>query len=453
MEKSETTTIMELQFALSGPIRTGILVDTRRLIGSGSEEVLAQLRGSLTSFRVKWLVYSDDANTLEINVTTRRERIVKPAFLALASFRMDELARLEHSLRATEMDVAGFYPPKSLSLVSVHMRFFSFGYATFRAEFRLLGSNEEVSLRGIREGVEALSAERSMGHFKTLFENTIGEFRLAAAPIRVSDGELIVRKGTISSPMPRWVHRVYGLRLRDQAAVQALCNRKEELIYTSSEAELEDLYPRSGTSVYVSSGNSALFSADAGADSAWRNLNEMVEFQNAFFAKAEDLDESLMLLVNRISLDKERARIDRKLMKEMDSYAIHIVDSREEVLIFTNDVDDYEGHLDPDAKRIWTGLWGQWETGRKFRQIEKQVDIMSSLYERIVVLLNQDQSRRLSSFALAFTLIAGFSAFVDILGFTQGSSWSMSSVDWENTAVAVVLVSVLAIGFWRITKR
>ena len=69
---------------------------------------------------------------------------------------------------------------------------------------------------------------------------------------------------------------------------------------------------------------------------------------------AEDLDERLMRLVNKISLDKERARSDRSLMKEMDSYAVDIVDSREEFLIFKNDVEDYHGHLDPDAKKIWT---------------------------------------------------------------------------------------------------
>ena len=452
-----------VRFSLSGPIRTGVIHDTRRLIADESGEILSKLDCLLKPLGCGWEVYVRNDQLLEISVDTRRESMVKLPYLAMFSFSQKEILSVEEKILAKQKAHPSYSLLDGVHLASLQIRFFSFGYAIFCADFYMWLQEQHPSLKTIRKGVEAFSREEIVELFKDIFAEKIREFQEASESIRFDDvlpvvetaeKQLEQNKDTnIGLGLPRWVHRVYGLQFKDKITFDNWSNRIEELIFTASGADLKDLHPRDGTSVFVASGNSALLSTDSDSNIAWSNLREMVEFQNAFFARAEDLDERLMRLVNKISLDKERARSDRSLMKEMDSYAVDIVDSREEFLIFKNDVEDYHGHLDPDAKKIWTGLWHQWETGKKFDQIEEQVDIMGGLYDRIITLLNQDQAKRLSSFALAFTLIAGLSALVDSLTFMQMKTISLSTFVTTNTTIIISVVLILAYIFWRIMKR
>ena len=465
-----------IRFSLNGPIRTGIYLDTRRLIGDGAEDILTELKGKLTSLGPGWTVYAPRSNGLDISIETRRESIVKPPYLAKYSFDAHEFAFIGQALRESISDSQSASFIENILLKTLHLRFFSFGYATFYAEFGLIEENHNLSLKSLRTNVEPLSREEVIGHFKHLFFEQIEKFRSVAGAVEEKLPENVKWKGkdqpeqamkhSGDGALPRWAHRIYGLQCGDNDGVEEASRGIEDLIYTSSDTELKNLYPREGASIYVSSGNSALFSIDPEAESArknaneipdvelaWKNLNEIVEFQNAFFARAEDLDEYLLYLVNRISLDKMRVRQNRKLFKAMDSYAIDIVDTREEVLIFKNDVSDYEGHLDPDSKKIWAGLWEQWDTGGKFNHIERQIDIMGGLYDRIVTLLNQNQTKRLSTFALIFTLLSGLAAFVDTCSFMRSPSLLASSIDVTNTVLVVALILLLVFIFWRIMRR
>lgn len=465
-----------IRFSLNGPIRTGVYLDTRRLIGDGAEDILTELKRKLMSFGHGWTVYAPRSSGLDISIETRREKIVKPPYLAKYSFDEDEVASIRQAMRGSTSVSQPASFTKNILLKTLHLTFFSFGYATFCAEFRLIEGDHNLSLINIRLNVESLSREEVIELFKLSFSEQIEKFRLAAGVIEEKLLENVKRIGEdqfgqgrvkhSGDALPRWAHRIYGLQFENDNGVKEASSRIDELIYTSSDTELENLYPREGVSIYVSSGNSALFFADPNTEAgrkntneipdvelAWQNLNEVVEFQNAFFARAEDLDEHLLLLVNRISLDKMRVRQNRKLFKAMDSYATDIVDTREEVLIFKNDVSDYEGHLDPDSKKIWAGLWKQWDTGGKFNQIERQIDIMGGLYDRIITLLNQNQTRRLGTFALIFTLISGLAAFLDTCSFMRGAPVSVSSIDATNAVVVVGLILVLVYIFWRIMKR
>ena len=450
-----------IRFSLNGPIRTGISLDTRALIGNDSRRILSKLKNKLELSGAGWTVYAPKRDILDISIETRRESIVKPPYLAKFSFDKSEAVTMQETIRASvDEQIASFL--ESALLKTLHLRFFSFEYATFYAEFNIKGEDHNLDFNLLRGNIEALSHGRVIGLFKQLFSVQIEVFRSAVQEVEATEEDLKLKGQDLpeeetqhlgDGAIPRWAHRIYGLQFEDVEGVKNSSGKIEELIYTSSNTELEDLYSRERASIYVASGNSALLSTDADAELAWKNLNEIVEFQNAFFAKAEDLDEDLLRLVNEISLDKLRVRRDRKQMKKMDSYANKIVDTREEVLIFKNDVSDYEGHLDPDTKKIWTGLWKQWDTGSKFDQIERQVDIMDGLYDRIITLLNQNQTRRLGTFALIFTLISGLAALVDSCGFMQGDTLTASSLDITNSVVVVFLVLILVFIFWSITKR
>ena len=459
---AENTTCHGIRFSLNGPIRTGISLDTRALIGNSATRILLKLKDILELTGEGWTVYLPESQILDISIENRRESIVKPPYLAKFSFDKSEVASMQEAIRASiDATQTAFFLASTL-LKTLHLRFFSFEYATFYAEFDIKGENHNPDFNSLRQNVEALSHDDVIGLFKQLFSRSIEQFRSAVHEVELTEENLRLKgqdpseqetKDSEDNAIPRWAHRIFGLQFEHIQGVKKSSGKIEDLIYTSSDTELEDLYPRDGASIYVSSGNSALFSTDRDAKSAWENLNEMVEFQNAFFAKAEDLDEELLRLVNEISLEKLRVRRDRKQVKKMDSYAIKIVDKREEVLIFKNDVRDYEGHLDPDTKKIWTGLWKQWDTGSKFEQIERQVDIMGGLYDRIITLLNQNQTRRLGIFALIFTLISGLSAFVDSCSFMQGDTLSASSLDITNSVVIGFLIVVLVYIFWRIMRR
>ena len=450
-----------IRFSLNGPVRTDIPLDTRALIGKDAEQILLKLEDNLEPYGTGWSVYSREARDVDISVDTRRESMVKPPYLATFTFDESGVTTMEETLRtANDPQLTSLLD--SSSLKTLHLRFFSFEYATFSAEFNKKGENHALDYNLLRENVEALSQDEILPLFGPLFSPLIEQFRSAVHEVELSEENLRLKgqepseqetKASESRAIPRWAHRIFGLQFEDIEGVREASGRIEELIYTSSDTELEDLYPRDGASIYVASGNSALLSISADFKSAWENVNEIVEFQNAFFAKAEDLDEYLLRLVNRISLDKVRARKDRKLLKKIDSYATEIVDKREGVFIFKGDVSDYEGHLDPDSKKIWTGLWKQWNTGSKFDQIERQVDIMGGLYDRIITLLNQNQTKRLGIFALIFTLISGLSAFVDSCSFMRGDTLSASSLDITNSVVVVFLILILVFIFWLIMRR
>lgn len=451
-----------IRFSLNGPIQTGISLDTRALIGNDSRRILSKLKNKLEPSGAGWTVYEPKRDILDISIETRRESIVKPPYLAIFSFDKSEVVTIQETISTyiDKPEITSFL--ESTLLKTLHLRFFSFEYATFYAEFNIKGENHNLDFNLLRENVEALSHDRVIVLFKQLFSARIEVFRSAVQEVEITEENLKLKGQDLpeqetqhlgDGAIPRWAHRIYGLQFEDVEGIKNSSSKIEELIYTSSNTELEDLYSRERASIYVASGNSALLSTGPDAELAWKNLNEIVEFQNAFFAKAEDLDEDLLRLVNEISLDKLRVRRDRKQIKKMDSYANKIVDTREEVLIFKNDVSDYEGHLDPDTKKIWTGLWKQWDTGSKFEQIERQVDIMDGLYDRIITLLNQNQTRRLGTFALIFTLISGLAALVDNCSFMQGDTLTASSLDITNSVVVVVLILILVFIFWSITKR
>ena len=83
------------------------------------------------------------------------------------------------------------------------------------------------------------------------------------------------------------------------------------------------------------------------------------------------------------------------------------------------------------------------------------MDIMSGLYDRIITLLNQDQAKRLSSFALAFTLYCWFvcvSRFFNLYAM-QMKAISLSTFVTTNTTIIIFVVLILAYIFWRIMKR
>ena len=463
--------IVDFRFALNGPIRTEVNLDTRRLIGDEAIAILQRLKASLEPMDPSWKVFEPPKNPLEITAVTREERMVKPPHIAEVTFAESDLSDLFDYFSSVEVRLPDranarleeFFEKNGIKLTSMHLRMFSFGYATFRAEFDAISPEDTLTLNEIRRWIEPLGTVDFGGDVRELVRGRIRQFGEVVYSVQaVGRKEIDERQDPIPSVtantmvttgVPRWVHRVFGIRFGSGDDLRLAAKNIGELIFTASWDDLEDLFPRPDISICVSSGNSALMSTDNSDDEPWKRLNDVVEDQNAFFAKAEDLDEKLMCLINQISLDKERVRGNRKLIKEMDNYAIDIVDSREEVLIFRNDVDDYEGHLSPDGKRIWGGLWTQWKTGKKFAQIEKQVDIMGGLYDRIVTLLNQDQTKRLGSFALVFTLISGLSAFVDACSFTRQESVATSTFDLTNTAVVIVVILVLAFIFWRIIRR
>ena len=365
MDDPKSLKCTALRFALSGPIRTDISLDTRQLLGDDGESILTQLNQPLKSSDSRWTVYSRDDSALDIDVENRRERIVKPPYLAKISFDREKSSEYEDIFLPPESNQSSSKLIRNAFFTGLHLHMFAFGYATFRADFKIGDWDENLTLKNFREWVEPLSKGDVVKYLEIPFGRIILQFKDAVESInaRLSHRSILKRttsgridvKSSASTSMPLWVHRVYGLRFCGEAEREQAMHNVEDLLFTSSGIELEDLFPRSNISIYVASGNSAFLSTIADDEDPWKRLNDVIEVQNAYFAKADDFDERLMVLVNQISLDKERARGDRKLVKEVDNYAIDIVDSREEVLIFRNDIEDYEGHLDPDRKKVGRG--------------------------------------------------------------------------------------------------
>ena len=85
--------------------------------------------------------------------------MVKLPYLAMFTFSKKEILCVEEKILAKQKAHPSYSLLDGVDLASLQIRFFSFGYAIFCAEFYMWLQEQHPSLKIIREGVEAFSRE------------------------------------------------------------------------------------------------------------------------------------------------------------------------------------------------------------------------------------------------------------------------------------------------------
>lgn len=430
---------VRIRFALNGPIRTNLFLDPRKLIDQDHRDrLLPELERNLDgSGKWQWACCPDGQRTsgLDRATDTRRGTTIKPPYVVESLITdKDYLEEIKQTLlkRAGESVTKRF---GDLSLQSMRVHFFDFGYATFWADFHLSRKPaSDLTLDGLREGIEALADK--IKEIGPIFDCMRDQLE-SAASLPGLEGENLIRSHAAENIRMKntgvtWVHRVFGLQFSDPGAFSGACNNVSDLIFTSDQEDLhrdrESMNEHSH--IYASTGNSASLFAGTDEDSAWdafSTLSEMIQMQNAFFAAAEDLEDDLFLMTSNVSLGKDMvvqtSGRRRKGKKDIDDYSRDIVILLEEGILFKSAFLDYGNHLNPQETKIWNRLSDRWGTKSKFDHIDEKSDALRVVYDRIITIIDQEKSKFLNRFALWFTLAGGVSAVVDVASFIYDFKW------------------------------
>jgi len=440
-----------IRFSMNGPIRTNLFLDPRKLIDPETRErLLPNLERNLPQ-NGKWrwdcCLGEQRESGLDRATDTRRGTTIKPPYVVEALVEDGGcLKEIEHGLLAGTgkrgAEFAGMF--RDVSLQSVAVRFFDFGYATFLANFDLhRNPGANLTLDNLREGVEILAD--GINAVWPTFECMIGQLEEAS-------GEDLIKQRTsdkirVKSAGVAWVHRVFGLQFSDAGRLAEACGEVGDLILTSSQESLdsEKESMQENSHIYVSTGNSAALFCGAAGENPWEffsTLSEMIQMQNAFFAAAEDLEDDLFLMTSDVSLNKdmitENSRVHRVEKKAIDGFSRSIVVLLEEGILFKSAFLDYGNHLNPQEATIWKRIQKRWGTKEKFDHIDEKSDALRVIYDRIITIIDQDKAQFLNRFALWFTLAGGVSAMIDVVSF-------IFNFRWPSAVPILVIFGILAI--------
>jgi len=440
-----------IRFSMNGPIRTNLFLDPRKLIDPESRRRLLPDLESNLARNGKWrwaCCFGEQRESgLDRATDTRRGTTIKPPYVVEALVEDKGcLKEIERDLlaRAGKRGAESAGMIQKISLQSMSVRFFDFGYATFLADFdlhRLPTAN--LTLGSLREGVEILAD--GINAVWPIFECMISQLGKAS-------GEDLIKQSTsdkirVKSAGVAWVHRVFGLQFSDAGRLAEACGRVGDLILTSSQESLDSEREsmQENSHIYVSTGNSAALFCGATGENPWESfftLSEMIQMQNAFFAAAEDLEDDLFLMTSDVSLNKDMITRNsgiRHMEKEIiDEFSRSIVVLLEEGILFKSAFLDYGNHLNPREVKIWKRIWERWGTKEKFDHIDEKSDALRVIYDRIITIIDQDKAKFLNRFALWFTLAGGVSAMIDVISF-------IFNFQWPSAVPILLLFGILAI--------
>ena len=426
------------RMVFNGPMRSGLVLDSRALLTKGYGGFQTQLLTILREiFSGEWFV--PDAplrqSGMKIDIDTKRGATLIPEFFVgrrLMGEALQEVLK-EYSLpaeifprigRKEDREDGGF----RLDCLEIHMYDLGYGSAMFEG---VITANRDLTLPMFRDLCERISS--AMNTYLPLFS---GMFEKVAKAVpadltlfnfhggqqkeefwrQVSFGHDI---GTLF-----WVHRVFTVACSNANEYGAMKEACKAMVYSAQADQLEDTSITPGMSVYAGSGNSAVvYDASRVKDADAAVLGTMVRMQNMFYVTAEDIDRDLFYLANE--LDRRKHSQDMRLLERQSRI---IVEYQSKISLFNAVYDDFDNHLDPQSLKVWHALELAWATRDRFRNLASKLDMIDKIYRRIMESLSHLYDKRLGTFVLAFTLISTLSVIVDTVDFTQGGELTSPSL-------------------------
>lgn len=421
----------------NGPMRSGLVLDTRSLLTQGYGPFQTKLLATLREiFSGEWFV--PDAplrqSGMKIDVDTRRGATLIPEFFIGRRLENDVLQDVLHEY-ALPAEIApqterGQEPDGVFHLrrLDVHMYDLGYGSAIFDGE---VTAARDLTLLEFRDLCEKISSGMNtyVPLFYGMFEKVATAIPADLALFNFHDGrekEDFWRQVSFGHDIGTlfWVHRVFTIACDDAAGFKDARTAARCLVYSAQPEALEDSSITDGLTVYAGSGNSAVVYDSARVKETDADvLGSMVRIQNVFYVTAEDIDRDLFYLSNE--LDRRKHTQDMRLLERQSRI---IVEYQSKISLFNAIYDDFDNHLDPQSLKIWHALEQAWATRDRFRNLADKLDMIDKIYRRIMESLSHLYDKRLGTFVLAFTLISTLSVIVDTVDFTQGGELTSPSL-------------------------
>ncbi|MDE1153280.1 MAG: hypothetical protein PW788_12150 [Micavibrio sp.] len=427
--------------AYNGPMRSGLIIDTRALVAQGYAEYQHNLAEKMGA---EWYApgYAVRGNHMQIDVDTRRGRTIIPGYFIGRQLAGDFLtATLKRLSLKGEVTVAG---DCAFTISSIDVRLYDMGYgsATFKGEITAL---RDLTLDEYRTAAE--NAGSALADWRSLYMETFEQVHAALKPDYVVASFLGSKPHTgywSNSCLAHglgdlfWVHRLFTVACDTEADFGMLRDRARYLVYSEQAELLEDSAIATGVALFPGNGNSvAVYDKSRAKVSDTNTLPSMVRAQNIFYVSAEDIDRDLFHLSN--DLDRHKHSSDMSLLERQSRV---IVEYQSKVTLFKSVYDDFDNSLDPQGLKVWHALEKAWHTRDRFNNLNTKLDLVEKIYNRIRDNLNHLQNKRLGVFMLAFTLISTLSVIVDTVDFTQGGALQAPSA--LRVGVLIILLSGLA---------
>lgn len=426
------------RMVFNGPMRSGLVLDSRALLTKGYGGFQAQLLSVLRQiFSGEWFVPDAPARQsgMKIDIDTKRGATLIPEFFVGRRLEGEALQEVlqEYSLPAEMWPRNGRKEDHEdgcfrLTRLDIHMYDLGYGSAMFDGE---IVASRDLTLPMFRDLCERISSSMNtyLPLFSGMFEKVAKAVPADLALFNFHDGqqkEEFWRHVSFGHDIGTlfWVHRVFTVSCDNANEYGAMKDACKMLVYSEQAAQLEDTSITPAMAVYAGSGNSAVVydaSRVKGADADV--LGTMVRMQNMFYVTAEDIDRDLFYLANE--LDRRKHSQDMRLLERQSRI---IVEYQSKISLFNAVYDDFDNHLDPQSLKVWHALEIAWATRDRFRNLASKLDMIDKIYRRIMESLSHLYDKRLGTFVLAFTLISTLSVIVDTVDFTQGGELTSPSL-------------------------
>lgn len=438
------------EMAYNGPMRSGLVIDSRTLLAKGYEKYQNELLEVLNpAGSGEWygphMQHRD--NKMQIDVDTRRGRTIIPGYFIGRQLAGEALTSLLKQ-NQLPLSVADGEDRAVFHITSLDIRLYDMGYgsATFKGEIEGL---KDLDVDAFREAAEKISSHFSQ--FRDLFTST---FAHVAATVKKEFIALSYHGNAPVSAYWRasnlgqgigdlfWVHRLFTISCDNHQQFTRKKDLCKSLVYSEHASMLEDASINPHMTVYPGNGNSAvIYEKDKVRHQDVTVLSSMVRAQNIFYVTAEDVDRDMFYLANE--LDRTKHSKDMKLLEGQSDI---IVDYQSKVTFFKGVYDDYDNSLDPQGLKVWHALEKAWSTRDRFENMNAKLELVEKIYNRIRENLNHLQNKRMGIFMLAFTIINTLQAITDAVEFTQGGGLqSPSTVRMVVLIVMTLFVTVFGL--------
>lgn len=432
------------EMAFNGPMRSGLVIDSRALLSRGYDEYQAEFTEHMgLGSPGEWYApgHAVRGNKMQIDADTRRGRTIIPGYFIGRTLACGALAEAlkAHELPATVRhgETCAFH------IKTLDVRLYDMGYAsaTFTGEIEAL---QNLTLDQYRATAEKASS--GLSAYRPLFLETIERVAAALRPdftVVNFHGNSAKNEYWVNSSLSQgvgdlfWVHRVFYIACQDAKEYAKLKEPCKGLIYSEHASLVEDSSIADGLSFYPGNGNSAaVYDKSAAKPEALNPLLGMIRAQNVFYVAAEDIDRDLFYLGN--DLDRQKHSQNMGLLEKQSET---IVEYQSKVTLFKAVYDDFDNSLDPQGLKIWHALEKAWHTRDRFDNLNTKLDLVEKIYGRIRENLDYLQNKKLGVFMLAFTLISTLSVIVDTVDFTQGGALEAPSPLRVTVLAAMLLLA------------
>lgn len=427
----------EMEMFFSGPMRSGIVLDSQSLLNKGYRGFQEQLAETLTErYMGTWEcpAFHNRRNRMAFDVDNFQGETIIPRYLIcrtftgealkeiLEEFRLAEEVRPARGLHmktkaeefAEERDEKPF--PAKFRIERMDIYLYDYGYASCVLRGKTVAL-QDMTVLEYRTAVEHISS--ALPDYTELFQSTIGKVAKVIPQeyvILSVHGNQPLRSALWPNTSLRqhigelfWVHRVFSVPCKTMAEFELKREACRALVYGTKAETVVDVSQTPGLAIYPGNGNSCVvYQEDVPAWNVAR-LRSVVRAKNVFYAALQDVDRDLFYLNNEIALHREMrdiASLERQMQFTADCLA--------RTSFMKSVYDDYDNQLDPQSIGIWDHLRIIWIMGDMFRAIDQKAAMLDKVHDRMAQRLASLQSKRIGLLIMIFIVIALLAMIIDL---------------------------------------